>query len=228
MMIFKMQAWVVSDPHIYQALVKRFEREPALVLDAQSHSLGFQTLLVSKEAAPAFGVLLVSDQPVVIFQGMQWAHKNWQVSDFVSLDALTGLSSGYFAEHEYRLAIPKHCLRSAGRGDLQSGPLLFEEVAFSDSVQMGLATTYSDLAPLFLDPQLNLFSGTGLDHDFNFERTISENVQCFAWDSVSAEVLQSSKRLAVRAGALFVVTPRHEYRLGAFDAFLRQQGHYSF
>lgn len=217
-----MQVWVLSDEQIFEALQKKLEKE-GLSLSTEHHGLGFKTTLATRMDEPIFGVLLIDSNPLLIFQAIQWIHKKWQVSDFVNFDSITALNPKVFSGQDYLISIPKRCLRSAGRGDLQTGPLLYEEMAFSESVQIGLATRYHGDIAMLTDPQLSIFSGLGLEHDINFERTIVENANCLAWDTVSGEVLQSCRRLAVRAGALYVVSTRHEYRLGALDAFLRQR-----
>ncbi len=218
-----MQVWVLSDENVYGALKQAIGRsELSLAVSEEQHSLGFRTLLIKKDEVPAWGLLLVSTvSEQIIFQSIQWIHKSWQVSDFLNFDAVTGLLPDGFEGKDYLTAVPKRCLRSAGRGDLQTGPLLYEALAFSESIQLSVVEQFASDSAALIDPQLNIFSGFGLDHDIHFERTISEHVQCFGWDNVSGEVLQSCRRLAVRAGALYVVAPRHEYRLGALDAFLR-------
>jgi hypothetical protein len=218
-----MQVWVLSDESVYHAFKQSVERVgPQFTTKEEPHSLGFRYLLVSDESqAPLLGLLLVPLSYEVIFQALQSIHKLWQVSDFLIFDVITCLKPELFDGQDYLTAIPKRCLRSAGRGDLQTGPLLYEDMGFSDSVQINLAQTFLADTSSLVDPQLNIFSGFGLDHNAAFEKTISEGVGCFGWDHVSGEVIQSCRRLAVRAGGLYVITPRHEHRLGSLSVFLK-------
>ncbi|HVJ65406.1 MAG TPA: hypothetical protein VM901_09135 [Bdellovibrionota bacterium] len=221
-MIGLMHVWVLSDESVYGSLKVVLEREGGdRAVREESHSLGFRSLELLRAGERVGGVLLVPVSDQIIFQGIQWAHKTWQVSDFINFDALTSLDPTLTEGRDYMVAVPKRCLRSAGRGDLQQGPLLYEEMAFSESVQMMMAQWMNDDSASLIDPQLNVFSGFGLDHDAAFEHTISQNVKCFGWDNTTGEVLRSARRLAVRAGALYVISARHEYRLGALDAFLK-------
>lgn len=217
-----MQVWVMSDADVYDSLKRELERRQEHTVNEDHHGVGFRSLLIQGKDGPVLGALLIAPGNLEIFQSIQWIHKSWQVSDFINFDALTCLSPELLTGHDYMISIPKRCLRSAGRGDLQTGPLLYEEMSYSESIQLGLAQQFRDESALLLDPQKNIFSGLGLDHDSSFENTIVEHAHCFAWDSVSGEVIQTCRRLAVRAGALYVVAPRHEYRLGALDSFLKK------
>lgn len=220
------KVWVINDQQVFESVFSQLRRDFSNIKE-ETHSLGFRSVVVLLEDKPVFGVILTSSDSQSVFQSIQWVHKNWQTSEFISFNSLACLKTELFSGQDYLLSVPKRCLRSAGIGDLKAGPLLFEEMSFSESVQMSIASDLVGSAHSLIDPQINLFSGLGLEYDFSFEKTITQNLNCVGWDTISGEILQTCRRLAVRAGALMVIAPRHEYRLGALDSFLKSYKFFS-
>ena len=215
-----MRVWVCSDTEVFEAF-SSFIKSKGLATTADEHSLGFSYFCATQNEERILGVLLVPPQEQIIFSALQWIHKSWQTSEFIAFTSLKAMNPESLPKPGCSIAIPKRCLRSAGRGDLRNGPLLYEEMMFSDTVQIALADTFDFAPEILMDAELNIFSGFDLGSEESFERTIEEQVKCFSWDYLSGEILQSCRRLAVRCGGLYVLSEKRDYKMGALDTFFK-------
>ena len=129
----------------------------------------------------------------------QWLHRNLDLSAIVSSGVIepcmpetTGESSWF---------IPSMCLRSAGRLDIGSSPVLYEEIAFDRDVQRLITQT---LVKRPLEMENRLFGVDRPVTDAETKKWIYANLECQAADEISAELLIMGKRLGTRIGCLKV------------------------
>lgn len=198
-----------SDFNLIRDLLKK-ELSTAHV---QLMSSGGLPALEAPEGSKLPNCILLDLDPLKIAHTLQWAHKTWSCSDFVSTQILRSINEqNQGLDNPMPFCLPDSCLRSAGHTDLAGGPILYEEMAFSEMLQNRLRKAFDRLRKQMLDPHKSLFSGLGITHDENFEKTLINQLDCYAWDQSSGELILDSRKLALRFGCLHLIAHQEGHK----------------
>lgn len=177
----------------FQALLEHFKSKFA-ELSLQESGSG---LIALRPCSNSEVVFVSWDQPTTpkMHTAMLWAHREFHPKRFIS----TGLADFCFDTDELYL-IPKVCLRSAGRVDIEGAPVLYEEILFHSETQDQLTQLVKTETPR---KESVLFSS---DFRSSFEPEdlswIRQTLGCDALDGTSGEILLMGKRLSIGVGCL--------------------------
>ena len=154
------------------------------------------------EAPPETGwphLTLLNDDPVRTRAALQWINRNLPIQAIVSSGIVTPCHPESTPQ-DY--LIPSLCLRSAGRLDIGSSPVLYEELPFDPGIQKRLALTVLGNVP---ESAQRLFGTPRLVTNPEVRRWLYDNLACTALDDVTAEIMIVSKRFGLRVGCLKVL-----------------------
>lgn len=160
---------------------------------------GLVCLHDQKGKSPVFFVSWDQNTKAKLNSALLWAYRELHPKAFICSGKATLIPST-----EQRTSyVPKICLRSAGRVDIQGSPVLYEELFFNELIQQNLIHSLKKTSPKDILMEGRLFSS---DFKVNYEpedlEWLNKNLGVDSVDIFSGDVLLMGKRLNLPVGHL--------------------------
>jgi hypothetical protein len=151
----------------------------------------------SPDGTPGPHLVKVPDASVKLHALAQWIHRNLRFTAIISSGVLRPCGAAQPASEE--VFIPELACRSAGRLDMGSSPLLYEELSFDRELQSHIV---QNVLRRPLETQGRICSVERVPNDREVVRWIGSELGCTGIDTFTAELLLIGKRFSTRVGCL--------------------------
>jgi hypothetical protein len=194
----------------FEALSKSFLKMERKLYENQETPFGTRLLVLKEDtnkALPSF--LLLDKDPSGHRDAFRWVYKNLPIDTFVSTGVLE--QSSLSTPEETSVFLPRLGLRSHGRLDFHSGPILYEEMLFDEATHRLLLNLLSPLG-LPVITERPLFAANKPIKVEELYKVIENDLQSPGWDYFSSELMLFARHFSVKCACLKICKPKNNLK----------------
>jgi hypothetical protein len=201
---------ILDQKREFEALSKAFQKLDRRIYEDRETPFGTKLLVLKEEVTrPLPSFLLLDGSAERHRDAYRWVYKNLPIDTFISTGVLEQSPLG--PPQETSVFLPSVCLRSSGRLDFHSGPVLYEEMAFDRETQNYFAGLVKGFEwPLIHDRPL--FAANQPVKQEELHRVIETDLGAPGWDNFSGDLILFARHFSVKCGCLKICRPKDELR----------------